>query len=203
MTRDWRRLPWELRYEKGATLASELRRLVIRATHRHCRVEFQGPARLGPGFALNIPDHGTFLVGPGVDFRRRFYCEISDNGVVTIGAGVTFTADCMVQCSTSVTIEDGVTLAQSCLVADGNHRFRDHSQPIPAQGYSYRPVTIGPGALVLSKCTIFADVGERSVVAANAVVNRDIPPYCLAAGVPARVVEYFGPPELRPLGLEA
>src|SRR5947199_10037455 len=67
--RNWRKIPWYLRYRKGAMWASGLRRLSIMATHRHCRVEFQGPVRLGPGFTLDIPDQGTFIVGPGVNFR--------------------------------------------------------------------------------------------------------------------------------------
>ena len=203
MTRDWRRLPWELRYEKGSMLASDLRKLVVRATHRHCRVEFQGPVRLGPGFSLHIPNRGSFIVGPGVDLRRRFFCEISGNGVVRIGAGVTFTADAIIQCSTSVTVLDGCQIGQSCMIIDGNHRYRDHTTPFLEQGYDYRPVTVGPDAVILSKVTILADVGERSVVAAHAVVNRDVPPYCLVGGVPARVIDYFGPPELRPAGIEA
>ena len=38
---------------------------------------------------------------------------------------------------------------------------------------------------------------ERAVIGANSVVTRPIPPYCLAVGAPAKVVEYFGPPERR------
>ena len=53
------------------------------------------------------------------------------------------------------------------------------------------------------KCTILADIGERALVAANSVVTRPVPAYCLAAGAPARTVEYFGPPELRPPGVDA
>ena len=35
------------------------------------------------------------------------------------------------------------------------------------------------------------------MVASGSVVNRAVPPYCLAVGSPARVVRYFGPPERR------
>lgn len=47
-------------------------------------------------------------------------------------------------------------------------------------------VWIGTGALILSGVTI----GHGAVVAARAVVSRDVPPYAIAAGVPARVVRY-------------
>jgi len=45
---------------------------------------------------------------------------------------------------------------------------------------------------------VFADIGRHAVIGANSVVSRPIPAYCLAMGAPAKVVEYFGPPEERP-----
>jgi acetyltransferase-like isoleucine patch superfamily enzyme len=191
---DWRKLPWHLRYRVGARVASETRRLAILATHRHCRVEFQGPVRLGPGFHLEIPDGGTLVVGPGVDFRRGFVCEISGAGHVTIGAGSIFTSHALVQCSTSIDIGRRAVFGQSLLIVDGNHRFRDGSRHTLDQGYDYRPITIGDGVLVTTKCTVMADIGDHAVIGANSVVSKPVPPYCLAVGAPARVIEYFGPP---------
>jgi acetyltransferase-like isoleucine patch superfamily enzyme len=203
MTRDrWRKAPWYLRYRVGARWASSARKLLIQATHLHCRVEFQGPVRLGPGFHLDIPNGGTFIVGPGVDFRRGFVCEISGNGRVTIGAGTVFTSSALIQCTTSIDIGKRCAFTQAAFIADGNHRFRDHSSHWADQGYNFRPLTIGDGVLVLTKSTVINSIGERAVIGANSVVSRPIPAYCLAVGAPARVVEYFGPPERRPAGLE-
>ncbi len=175
---------------------------MIKATHRHCRVEFQGPVRLGPGFTLYIPEGGTLIVGPGVDFRRGFQCEISGTGRVEIGAGSIFTAEALIQCTTSITIGKRCVFGQSVMIADGNHRFRDPSMHLLDQGYDFRPITISDGAVVTSKCTIVNDIGERALIAANSLVNKPIPAYCLAGGVPARVLDYIGPPEKRPAGLE-
>lgn len=196
---DWRRQLWELRYRKGPRLASELRRVTAQVCHGHARVEFQGPVRLGPGFALDIPDHGTFIVGPAVDFRRGFVCEISGEGRVEIGAGSIFTAYALLQCTTSITIGERCMFGQSTLMADGNHRFRDLDRPMLEQGYEYHPIVIEDDVTVTTKCTIIgAHIGTRSVIGANSVVVGDIPPYSLAVGAPAKVVDYFGPPELRP-----
>ena len=54
---------------------------------------------------------------------------------------------------------------------DGNHRFRDHTKHMNDQGYDYRPITIGPEANILTKCTVLADVGEKAVIAAHSVVT--------------------------------
>jgi acetyltransferase-like isoleucine patch superfamily enzyme len=197
-----RRLPWEARYRLGRRVASEARRVLVELTHRHCRVEFQGPVYLGPGFALDIPGPGSFLVGPGVEFRRGFVCEISGGGRVSIGPGCSFTSNVLVQCSTSIDIGARCAFGQSVILVDGSHRFRDPSVPFLAQGYDFRPIVIGDDVAVMSKCTVLNSIGDHAFVGANSVVTRPIPAYCLAVGAPARVVEYFGPPELRPEGLE-
>jgi acetyltransferase-like isoleucine patch superfamily enzyme len=202
MRRNWRKAPWLLRYQVGARFASDLRRLMIIVTHRHCHVEFQGPVYLGPGFALNIPDRGTFIVGPGVQFRRRFYCEISGDGRVEIGAGSVFTGETMIQCTSSITIGERCGFGQATFIVDGNHRFRDHSRHWLEQGDDFRRITIGDGVAVNTKSTIINDIGDRAVIGANSVVTKPIPAFCVALGAPARVVEYFGPPDQRPDSLK-
>ena len=192
------RLPWELRYVHGARLASWWRRVAIDATHRHCRVEFKGPVRLGPGFALHIPDHGELVVGPGVDFRRGFVCEISGAGRVTIGGGSVFTSDTLIQCSTTIDIGERCVFGMAVQIVDGNHRWRDWTTNVLDQGYDYRPITIARDVTVFTKSTVFADIDERAVIAANSVVSRPVPAFCLAGGAPAKVIEYFGPPDRAP-----
>lgn len=143
---------------------------------------------------LEVPGRGTFRVGSAVDFRRDFFCEISGDGKVEIGDLSVFTYGVKIQCSTQITVGKGVTLAEGVLVVDGSHRFKDHEVPMQQQGFDFSPIFIGDGASIMAKSTILADVGERAFVGAGSVVTEPVPPYSLAVGVPARVVEYFGPP---------
>jgi acetyltransferase-like isoleucine patch superfamily enzyme len=191
--RNLRRLPWEIRYVHGSRLASAAKIAVIRSTHLHCTVEFRGAARIGPGFRLDIPDSGTFIVGSGVDFRRGFVCEIFGNGRVVIGDGTVFTSNALIQCSTSIEIGKRCAFGQSTLIVDGRHRYLDATSHWLDQGYDFQPVTIGDGVGVSDKCTVQNSIGERSMIVSHSVVNREIPPYCLAAGAPARVIRRFGP----------
>jgi len=175
----------------------------VLATHRHARVTIAPSAWLGPRFTLFIPDCGTLTIGEYVQFRRGFTCEISGDGRVTIGDRTVFTSSALVQCSTSIDIGADCSFGQSLLIVDGNHRFRDPEVPMLEQGYDFKPVTIGQGTAITSKCSVIgASVGERVFVGANSVITNDIPSYCLAVGVPAKVVDYYGPPELRPADLE-
>lgn len=199
---DWRRLPWHLRHRSAPRLASRLRRLDALATHHHCTVEIPGDVHIGPGFSLEIPGPGTFVVGRKVSFRRGFVAEVDGEGRLVIGARSVFTSDALVGCTTSIVIGERCLFGQSLLLMDGFHQFRDPHRHMLEQGYEYRPIRIGDGAAVAAKCTITADVGERAFIGANSVVTRPVPAYCFAVGAPARVIEYFGPPELRPAGLD-
>jgi acetyltransferase-like isoleucine patch superfamily enzyme len=112
------------------------------------------------------------------------------------------TYDVLMQCATSIEIGERCMFGQSTMVVDGNHRFRDLDRPMLDQGYDFRPITIADDATITTKCTIIADVGTRAFVGANTVVTRDVPPYCVMAGAPARVIDYFGPPGQEPPGWE-
>ena len=66
----------------------------------------------------------------------------------------------------------------------------DHDVQDAACAGRTRPVRIGPRAFVGSRATILPGVtiGEASVVCAGAVVTRDVEPFDIVAGVPARRV---------------
>ena len=196
-----RRLPWMLRYAYGRRLAWRVRRRMLLATHGHLDLRIAKGTVLGPRFDLWAPAPGTLHIGAGCEFRRDFICEIAPGGSITMDDGVIFTAAALVQISTTLTIGRRAVFGQSVMIADGNHKFRDHTQHLLDQGYDFRPITIGENAIVTSKCTILNSIGTGAVIGANSVVTREIPPYCLAVGSPARVVEYFGPEELRPEGI--
>jgi acetyltransferase-like isoleucine patch superfamily enzyme len=82
---------------------------------------------------------------------------------------------------------------QSAIVVDGQHRFRDLDTPMLNQGYDFSPIRIGDDVTVTSKATIMSDLGDRAVVAANAVVTKPVAPYTIVGGVPARVLDHYGP----------
>ena len=102
-----------------------------------------------------------------------------------------------------VTDAEAVARTVDLAFVDGNHRFRDWARHLLDQGYDFRPVHIGDGAIVTSKVSIIgSDIGAHALIGAHSVVTRSIPAYCLAYGTPARVVEYFGPPDQRPAELD-
>lgn len=90
-----------------------------------------------------------------------------------------------------VEIGNHVNLAQGITVTALNHNFDDTERRIDEQGVSTTPVTIeddvwiGANAVILPGVTI----GNHCVVAAGAVVTKNVPPHSLVAGVPAKVIK--------------
>ncbi len=90
-----------------------------------------------------------------------------------------------------VKIGNHVNLAQGITVTALNHNFDDAKKRIDEQGVSTNPVKIeddvwiGANAVILPGVTI----GNHCVVAAGAVVTKDVPPHSLVAGVPAKVIK--------------
>ncbi|MHB8692695.1 MAG: acyltransferase [Solirubrobacteraceae bacterium] len=186
----------------GPLLMSWLRKRWVIWRNPHARIDFLGSVYLGPGFSLDMPRGGTLIVGHGVEFRRGFRAEFGGpDARITIGELAVFTYDVVIQCSSSIDIGAYVQFGQATLVVDGNHRFKDLDTPMLAQGYDFTPLKIADHATITTKCTILADIGERTFVGANSVVSKPLPAFCLAAGMPARVLEYYGPPGQEPVEL--
>jgi len=108
-----------------------------------------------------------------------------------IGDGTIFTSNALVQCTTSIDIGRRCVFGQSLQLVDGSHSFRDPDRHPLEQGYDYRPLRIADDVMVMSKCTIFADIGERTFVGAHSVVSKPLPARCLAIGAPAKPIEFF------------
>lgn len=90
-----------------------------------------------------------------------------------------------------VEIGDNVNLAQGIVVTALNHNFTDCTKRIDEQGVSTAKVTIGNDVWIGANATVLPGVtiGNHSVVAAGAVVTKDVPSYSLVGGVPAKILK--------------
>jgi len=188
-----RRLAWRMSYQDGARWMSGFRKRWQIFRNPNATIRFGAHVRAGPGFKVHAPWGGTLIVGDNVEFRRNTLFEFwGPESRVTVGSGSYFTYDVIVACGTTIDIGERVGLGQGTFVVDGSHEYRDTGTPFLDQGYNYRPVTIGNDAQIHSKVTVINNIGERAIIGANAVVTKPIPPWSLAAGVPAKVIESYG-----------
>ena len=112
-----------------------------------------------------------------------------------IGDGVSIGAFNHITCTNKIVIGDGVLTGKFVTVTDNSHGNTDyaslHIKPNDRDVVSKGPVIIGNNVWIGDKATILPGVtiGDGAVIAANAVVTKDVPAYSIAAGNPARIIK--------------
>lgn len=93
--------------------------------------------------------------------------------------------------SGGVTIGNHTIIGQYFSCHPENHNYGDPDKLIKDQGTTRAKITIGENCWIGAKVTVLAGVaiGDNSIVAAGAVVNKSMPPNSIIAGVPARVIK--------------
>lgn len=148
------------------------------------------------GNVLEAFRDGRLQVGAQTLFEPGVWITVGDEGRVVIGEGCFLNLGVMVAAQGLVEIGDHCMFANGCFVTDANHRFSDLTMPITWQGFDSKgPTRIGDNVWCGANVVITSGVtvGERCVIGANSVVTKDLPPYSIAAGSPARVLRSFAP----------
>jgi acetyltransferase-like isoleucine patch superfamily enzyme len=140
-----------------------------------------------------IRDAWSELTGTAVDATFSLIPPVySEHGLsIRVGRNVFINQGCTLNDIGGIEIGDDVMIGPRVSLITSGHPLDPHQrrkQIVAAPIVIQRNVWLGAGAMVLQGVT----VGEDSVVAAGAVVTRDVPPGTLVAGVPAQVVRPIG-----------
>jgi len=94
-----------------------------------------------------------------------------------------------------VTIGNDVMLAQHIVLSGLNHTYTDISKPISHQKHTTAVITVEDEVWIGANAVVVAGVriGRHSVIAAGSVVTRDVPPYSIVAGNPAKIIKEYNP----------
>ena len=141
---------------------------------------------------MDTPPYRTFSLGRQSVVES--YCCINNAvGDVVIGDHTRIGIHCTV--IGPVTIGSHVNLAQGITVTALNHNFEDTGKRIDQQGVSTIPVVIGDDVWIGANAVILPGVtiGKHCVVAAGAVVTKDVPDFTVVGGVPAKILKTLKP----------
>ncbi|MBG9389061.1 acyltransferase [Caenimonas aquaedulcis] len=144
--------------------------------------------RIGAHCAIERP--WLLHTGPRVQLERQVHIKIVEPDArihlgeqAFVGFGTEF------DIARELTIGDHALIAPGCFITDHHHR-RAWGATIASQGHDTKAVRIGNDAWLGAHAVVLAGVsiGHGAIVAAGAVVTRDVPDRAIVAGVPARQI---------------
>ena len=152
-------------------------------------------------FGLNVQVLGLreTTIGPGSIVGDDTWLNVSNRDGkhrIAINRCVCVGRQAVISAATHVEIGDYVLMGPRVFIADNDHSFDNILVPYVEQPAKSRgPLVVEENCWLGTSCVISGNltIGRGSVVAANAVVKADVPPFCLVGGVPARILRLYNP----------
>lgn len=143
-----------------------IRRFFYRLCFKKCGVNFGASLRI----RIQVPGNISIGNNVGLNYGVWIAANMHQNGGIIIG--------------------DNVLVGPYTIIHSGNHRFNDLAAPIYKQGSEFKTIIIEDDVWIAARCTILSGVrlGKGSVIAAGAVVTKDVPPYSIVGGIPAKII---------------
>ncbi|MCF7521749.1 sugar O-acetyltransferase [Neisseria sp. ZJ106] len=129
------------------------------------------------------------IIGESVDdsvvFNTPLYSDFGRH--IQLGKNIFINVGVMFTDLGGIVIEDGVQIGPRANIISVNHP----SDPVERHGVLLAPVHLKRNVWIGANATILpgVTVGENAIVAAGAVVNKDVPANCVVAGVPAKIIK--------------
>lgn len=168
-----------------------------RAKIKNCKkIKFLGSATIESGCSINALSKGGIVVGNNFSLGKNSIIECT--GVIRelgeeliIGENVGIAANAFIAMRGKVEIGDNTIFGPGVSIHAENHNFEKLDIPIKLQGATRKGVKIGQDCWIGSKAIILdgVNIGNHVIVAAGAVVNKDVPDYAIVGGVPAKVIK--------------
>ncbi|WP_406120403.1 adenylyltransferase/cytidyltransferase family protein [Streptomyces canus] len=163
------------------------------------RIKIGRGCRISASTVIEIAEDAFLSIGDGVTSRRGVTLEVDRGATAVIGNNVHIGENVFIYVMCGLRVGSGVGISNMVDIHDHNHRERDRRYLATGEldpcdsGFTAAPIVIEDGAVISNKATLLAGVrvGANTVVGANAVVSRSLPPNTVAAGAPAKPFRSF------------
>ena len=142
------------------------------------------------GFPLpKVVNKGGQIITGNCQFYSGVLLEVGKKGTLEIGTGT------YINRNSTIVAFDRVTIGKECMIAWNVSIMDSEMHPVISEELVNKPVYIKNNAWIGCHVVILKGVtiGTGSLIAAGSVVTKDTPPYSIAAGVPAKVIEKANP----------
>ena len=134
---------------------------------------------------LKVCDNGTLEIRGNMSIYTGCSIDVCEGATLSLGSGY-INNGVRIVAFDRITIGDNVAISENVTLRDSNnHAIAGSTQPVTS------PIVIGNNVWIGLNVTILkgVTVGDGAVIAANSLVNKDVPARTLVAGVPARTVK--------------
>ncbi|WP_455998905.1 acyltransferase [Phocaeicola barnesiae] len=157
---------------KNASISGLKLNSIGKGCHLMDNSEIRGRVKIGN----NVFIHENVLIR-----ANMFSISIGDNTTINRNTNIL----------SQVKIGANVSIAPNVVIIGANHVFADPNKTIKSQGSTSKGIVIEDDVWIATNSSILdgVTIGKGSVVAAGAVVNKDVPPYSVVGGVPAKILK--------------
>ena len=162
----------------------------------HKKIRFKGSATIEDGCFINALSKKGIVIGNNFSLGRNSIIECT--GVIrelgeelVIGKNVGIAANAFIAMRGKITIGDDTIIGPGVSIHAENHNFSNLEIPIRKQGATRKGINIGNDCWIGSKVVILdgVNIGNHAIIAAGAVVTKDVPDYAIVGGMPAKIIK--------------